>query len=76
MLDARGIAVPNQVRERINASSDLDELDRGVRRAAEDGSAEDLLLRTGGDGRALTARSVPLHEPGRRPCGVRHTKPG
>ncbi|MCK9872861.1 hypothetical protein AB0M72_15425 [Nocardiopsis dassonvillei] len=44
VLDARGIAVSNEVRERVNASSDLDELDRWVRRAAKVDSAEDLFL--------------------------------
>ncbi|WP_444962541.1 hypothetical protein [Nocardiopsis sp. M1B1] len=44
VLDARGIAVSNEARERVNASSDLDELDRWVRRAAKVDSAEDLFL--------------------------------
>ncbi|WP_435110066.1 hypothetical protein [Nocardiopsis synnemataformans] len=42
VLDARGIAVPDEVRDRVTASSDLDELDRWVRRAAKVDSAEDL----------------------------------
>ncbi|WP_150252801.1 hypothetical protein [Nocardiopsis deserti] len=44
VLDARGIAVPDEVRDRITASSDLDELDRWVRRAARVDGAEDLFL--------------------------------
>lgn len=44
VLDARGIAVSNEVRDRITTSSDLGELDRWVRRSAKVDSAEDLFF--------------------------------
>ncbi|PDP84916.1 hypothetical protein CQJ94_24195 [Glycomyces fuscus] len=44
VLDARGIAVSDEVRDRVTASSDLDELDRWVHRSAKVDNAEDLFL--------------------------------
>jgi hypothetical protein len=41
-LDARGIAVPDDVRSRISECRDLDQLDTWVRRAATVGSVYDL----------------------------------
>ncbi|WP_433463448.1 hypothetical protein [Spirillospora sp. CA-128828] len=43
VLDARGISVPNDVRERVISCTDTDQLDRWVRRAAVVHSAEELL---------------------------------
>ncbi|WP_437975365.1 hypothetical protein WMF11_46580 [Sorangium sp. So ce295] len=45
-LDARGLEVPAEVRERVLASADLDELDRWIRRAATIGDARELLATT------------------------------
>jgi hypothetical protein len=42
VLESRGIAVPDEVRDRVTASSDLDELDLWVSRAAKVDSAEGL----------------------------------
>ncbi|WP_437326105.1 hypothetical protein [Sorangium sp. So ce381] len=46
-LEARGLEVPAEVRERVLASTDLDELDRWVRRAAVISDARELLATTG-----------------------------
>ncbi|TDD91431.1 hypothetical protein E1293_02275 [Actinomadura darangshiensis] len=43
VLDARGISVPNDVRERICECSDTDQLERWLQRAATITSAEELL---------------------------------
>ena len=42
VLDAKGIAVSDAVRERVTSSTDLVELDRWVRRAVGAERAEDL----------------------------------
>lgn len=42
VLEARGLAIPEEVRQRILASSDLTELDRWVRRAAVVSSAREI----------------------------------
>ena len=42
VLDARGVEVPDDVRTRITECSDLDQLDRWLRRAVTAGSAGDL----------------------------------
>ncbi|WP_437732147.1 hypothetical protein [Sorangium sp. So ce1335] len=46
-LEARGLEVPVEVRERVLASTDVDELDRWVRRAAVVSDARELLATTG-----------------------------
>ncbi|WP_438033901.1 hypothetical protein [Sorangium sp. So ce204] len=46
-LEARGLEVPAEVRERVLASADLDELDRWLRRAAVISDARELLATTG-----------------------------
>ncbi|MGK4002070.1 hypothetical protein WMF31_05565 [Sorangium sp. So ce1036] len=46
-LEARGLEVPAEVRERVLASTDLAELDRWIRRAASVGDARELLATTG-----------------------------
>ncbi|WP_441290248.1 hypothetical protein ACSRUE_06425 [Sorangium sp. KYC3313] len=46
-LEARGLEVPAEVRERVLASTDLDELDRWIRRAAVISDARELLATTG-----------------------------
>jgi hypothetical protein len=46
-LEARGLEVPVEVRERVLASTDLDELDRWIRRAAIISDARELLATTG-----------------------------
>ena len=43
VLEARGIAVPEDVRQRIVGATDLEELDRLLRRAVSVASAADLL---------------------------------
>ncbi|WP_437991362.1 hypothetical protein [Sorangium sp. So ce145] len=47
ILEARGIEVPAEVRERVLASTDIDELDRWIRRAAVISDARELLATTG-----------------------------
>ncbi|WP_438033905.1 hypothetical protein [Sorangium sp. So ce204] len=47
VLEARGLEVPAEVRERVLASTDLDELDRWIRRAAVISDAQELLATTG-----------------------------
>ncbi|WP_437763161.1 hypothetical protein WMF27_42495 [Sorangium sp. So ce281] len=47
VLEARGLEVPVEVRERVLASTDLDELDRWIRRAVIISDAQDLLATTG-----------------------------
>ncbi|WP_437736415.1 hypothetical protein [Sorangium sp. So ce1335] len=47
VLEARGLEVPAEVRERVLASTDLAELDRWVRRAAVVGDARELLTTNG-----------------------------
>ncbi|MGK3999931.1 hypothetical protein [Sorangium sp. So ce1024] len=47
VLDARGLEVPVEVRERVLASTDVDELDRWIRRAAVVSDARELLATTG-----------------------------
>lgn len=47
VLEARGLEVPAEVRERILASTDLAELDRWIRGAASVGDARELLATTG-----------------------------
>ncbi|WP_437797616.1 hypothetical protein [Sorangium sp. So ce693] len=47
VLEARGLEVPAEVRERVVASTDLAELDRWIRRAASAGDARELLATTG-----------------------------
>jgi hypothetical protein len=42
VLEARTIAVPDEVRQRVQASTDLDELDQWLRRAAVVGSAAEI----------------------------------
>ncbi|WP_437326581.1 hypothetical protein [Sorangium sp. So ce381] len=46
-LEARGLEVPAEVRERVLASTDIAELDRWVRRAAAVSDARELLATTG-----------------------------
>ncbi|WP_437812862.1 hypothetical protein [Sorangium sp. So ce1078] len=46
-LEARGLEVPAEVRERVLASTDLAELDRWIRRAAAVTDARELLATTG-----------------------------
>ncbi|WP_437982858.1 hypothetical protein [Sorangium sp. So ce117] len=46
-LEARGLEVSVEVRERVLASTDLDELDRWIRRAAVISDARELLATTG-----------------------------
>ncbi|MDC0679161.1 hypothetical protein [Sorangium atrum] len=46
-LEARGLEIPAEVRERVLASTDLDELDRWIRRAAVISDARELLATTG-----------------------------
>ncbi|WP_433473777.1 hypothetical protein ACQPZP_33965 [Spirillospora sp. CA-142024] len=43
LLDARGIAVPNDVRERVSNCTDIHQLDRWIRRAAVVNTAEEFL---------------------------------
>ncbi|WP_438035774.1 hypothetical protein [Sorangium sp. So ce204] len=45
-LEARGLEIPADVRERVLASTDLDELDRWIRRAAVIRDARELLATT------------------------------
>ncbi|XXV24697.1 hypothetical protein WME87_40865 [Sorangium sp. So ce1389] len=47
VLEARGLEVPAEVRERVLASTDVAELDRWIRRAASVGDARELLATTG-----------------------------
>ncbi|WP_438034240.1 hypothetical protein [Sorangium sp. So ce204] len=47
VLEARGLEVPAEVRERVLTSTDLAELDRWIRRAASVGDARELLATTG-----------------------------
>ncbi|WP_437482679.1 hypothetical protein WME75_41340 [Sorangium sp. So ce1014] len=47
VLEARGLEVPAEVRERVLASTDLAELDRWIRRAASVGDTRELLATTG-----------------------------
>ncbi|WP_437598896.1 hypothetical protein WMF28_39525 [Sorangium sp. So ce590] len=47
VLEARGLEVPAEVRERVLASTDLAELDRWIRRAAVVSDARELLATTG-----------------------------
>ncbi|WP_437854662.1 hypothetical protein [Sorangium sp. So ce363] len=47
ILEARGLEVPVEVRERVLASTDLDELDRWIRRAAVISDARELLATAG-----------------------------
>jgi hypothetical protein len=42
VLDARGLAIPDEVRQRVEASSDLAELEHWLRRAAVVGSAREI----------------------------------
>ncbi|TDD77629.1 hypothetical protein [Actinomadura rubrisoli] len=42
VLDARGVAVPDNVRERVTSCTDLDQLERLIRRAAVIESGEEL----------------------------------
>jgi hypothetical protein len=46
-LEARGLEVPVEVRERVLASTDLAELDRWIRRTAVVSDARELLATTG-----------------------------
>ncbi|WP_437482665.1 hypothetical protein WME75_41315 [Sorangium sp. So ce1014] len=46
-LEARGLEVPAEVRERVLASTDVTELDRWIRRAASVSDARELLATTG-----------------------------
>ncbi|KYG09030.1 hypothetical protein BE21_20165 [Sorangium cellulosum] len=46
-LEARGLEVPTDVRERVLASTDIAELDRWIRRAAVVGDARELLATNG-----------------------------
>ncbi|WP_437732148.1 hypothetical protein [Sorangium sp. So ce1335] len=46
-LEARGLGIPVDVRQRVLASTDIDALDRWVRRAAVVSDARDLLATTG-----------------------------
>ncbi|WP_437304476.1 hypothetical protein [Sorangium sp. So ce388] len=46
-LEARGLEVPAEVRERVLASTDVAELDRWIRGAASVGDARELLATTG-----------------------------
>lgn len=43
VLEARGIAVPNDIRERVTSCTDTDQLERWAKRAAVIDKAEDLL---------------------------------
>ena len=43
VLDARGINVPDELRERITACTDLEQLGKWIRRAATAHTAQDLL---------------------------------
>ncbi|WP_437586976.1 hypothetical protein [Sorangium sp. So ce1000] len=47
VLEARGLEVPAEVRERVLASTDLAELDRWIRRAAVIRDASELLATNG-----------------------------
>ncbi len=47
VLEARGLEVPAEVRERVLVSTDLAELDRWIRRAAVVSDARELLVTTG-----------------------------
>ncbi|WP_437642649.1 hypothetical protein [Sorangium sp. So ce854] len=47
VLEARGLEIPAEVRERVLASTDLAELDRWIRRAASVGDARELFATTG-----------------------------
>ncbi|WP_231864603.1 hypothetical protein [Sorangium cellulosum] len=47
VLDARGLEVPAEIRERVLASTDIAELDRWIRRAASVRDARELLATTG-----------------------------
>jgi len=47
VLEARSLAIPDEVRERVLASTDLGELDRWLRRAAVVSDARDLFAATG-----------------------------
>ncbi|WP_437952684.1 hypothetical protein WME98_19685 [Sorangium sp. So ce296] len=46
-LEARGLEIPAEVRERVLASTDLAELDRWIRRAAAVSDARELLATSG-----------------------------
>jgi hypothetical protein len=45
-LEARGLEIPAEVRERVLASTDLAELDRWIRRATVVSDASELLVTT------------------------------
>jgi len=47
VLEARSLGIPDEVRERVLASTDLGELDRWLRRAAVVNDARDLFEATG-----------------------------
>ncbi|WP_437589787.1 hypothetical protein [Sorangium sp. So ce1000] len=47
VLEARGLEVPAEVRERVLASADIAEMDRWIRRAASVSDARELLATTG-----------------------------
>ncbi|KYF63758.1 hypothetical protein BE11_18560 [Sorangium cellulosum] len=47
VLEARGLEVPAEVRERVLASTDIAELDRWIRRAASVGDARELFATSG-----------------------------
>ncbi|WP_044986166.1 hypothetical protein [Sorangium cellulosum] len=47
VLEARGLEIPAEVRERVLESTDVAELDRWIRRAASVGDARELLTMTG-----------------------------
>ncbi|KYF73763.1 hypothetical protein [Sorangium cellulosum] len=47
VLEARGLEVPTEVRERVLASTELAELDRWLRRAAVVSDTRELLATTG-----------------------------
>lgn len=55
VLDARGIEVPDQVRETITSCDDLDQLQKWLRRALEINRADELLDGSGG---AATGRGA------------------
>jgi hypothetical protein len=43
VLDARGVAVPDDIRDRVTSCTDLDQLERWVQRAAVVDTAQELL---------------------------------
>jgi hypothetical protein len=68
VLDARGLAVPDKVRQRVEASEDLFKLDDWLRRAAVVSSAQEIFGKPKSP-RRRRARSRKTDDAGREPAG-------